>query len=396
MSRNEVIDKVKTELEQSRFEGILLFGVDNIRYIAGLSLPPLGNFIDEPVAALVQRNAAPVLIAPAWLKTTLRNLGSISNVQVYKAHGNEVIDSFCSTVLTVLRSAGTDKSEIGITQRRVSPALFTQLRSKLPNVSFTACDQWIAELRMVKTKYEQRQLIEAARKTDHGICGAAHHVMVYAPRPEKGLSEIIRIHCIERGLDMVGYESLAIGASGEHTAPSWPEAPYFGVGRGKYLQENEIVRMEIRTSLNGYWSDAARMLTMGTPTPDQSRAYEQSVAIREKAISLIRPGAICNAIAEELTEFCKRESIPVQTEHGFAHGVGVMPLEPPFIDGSDTTVLKANMVLVINPTVVGPEGSLVRSYDTVVVEDSGCRLVGWYKNWNEPYKAVASYQHGGG
>ncbi len=396
MSRNEVIDKVKTELEQSRFERVLLFGVDNIRYIAGLSLPPLGNLVTEPVAVLVQRNAAPVLVAPAWLKTTLRNLGSIPNVQVYTASGEDGVGAFCSTLKSVLQKAGVEKSEMGITERRVSPALLSQLRSVLPGAAFTACDKWIAELRMVKTEYEQSQLIEAARKTDHGICGAAHHVMVYAARPEKGLSEIIRVHCIERGLDMVGYESLSVGASGEHAATPWPEAPYYGVGLGKYLQENELVRMEIRASYNGYWSDASRMLTMGTPTADQCRAYEQVVAIREKALELIKPGAVCSKIAGELSSFCKSESIPVIAEHGFAHGVGVVPVEAPFIDSSDTTVLKSGMVMVINPTVEGPAGGLVRSYDTVVVEEDGCRIVGWYKDWNHPYKAVASYQHGGG
>ncbi len=396
MNRNEVIEKVKTELEKSRFERVLLFGVDNIRYIAGVSLPPLGNLITEPVAVLVQRNAAPILCAPAWLKTTLRNLGSISNVQVYTASGEDGVAAFCSTLLSVLKKAGAEKSEIGITERRVSPALVSQLRGVLPGAAFTACDQWIAEMRMVKTEYEQCQLIEAARKTDHGICGAAHHVMVYAARPEKGLSEIIRVHCIERGLDMVGYESLSIGASGEHAVTPWPEAPYYGVGLGKYLQENELVRMEIRASYNGYWSDAARMLTMGNPSADQSHAYEQVVAIREKAVGLIKPGAVCSEIAEELSSFCKSESIPVRSEHGFAHGVGVIPIEAPFIDGSDTTELRSGMVLVINPTVAGSSGALVRSYDTVVVEDEGCRIVGWYKNWNSPYKAVASYQHGGG
>lgn len=396
MYKQDVLDKVQSELGQSRFERVLLFGVDNIRYIAGLALPPLGNLIKEPIAALIRRDAEPILFAPAWLKDTLRTMGGISNVQVYWRHNGDWAAAFSSAVHGVLRGTGAEKSEIGITQRRINPVLFSRLRSALPEAVFSSCDQWIAAVRMVKTDYELRQLTEAARKTDHGICGAAHHVMVYAARPEKGLSEIIRVHCIERGLDMIGYESLAIGASGEHAVPPWPEAPYFGVGRGKYLRENELVRMEMRASFKGYWSDAARMLTMGTPTAQQSRAYQQVVAVREKALQLIRPGVACNSIAEKLRQFCTSEAVPVLAGHGFAHGIGVTPVEPPFIDASDTTVLKPGMVVVINPTVRGPEDRLVRSYDTVVVGESGCRIIGWYKNWDEPYKAAASYQHGGG
>ena len=396
MNRHAILTKLQNELERSRFERVLLFGLDNVRYAAGLNLPPLGNLIKEPLAVLIRRDAEPVLFAPAWLKDTLRRLSSIPNVQVYPVHGGNSADSFSKTVHAVLRRSGAENAAIGVTERRMSPALFAALRSELPNLAFSACDHWIAAVRMIKTPFEQQQLIEAARKTDHGICAAAHHVMVYAARPEKGLSEIIRVHCIERGLDMIGYESLAIGASGEHTVPPWPEAPYFGVGRGKYLQEDELVRMEVRASYKGYWSDAARMLTMGTPTAAQGRAYEQLVAVREKALQLMQPGTACNTVASKLNEYCTSEAIPVQPGHGFGHGIGVTPVEAPFIDVSDATTLAPGMVVVINPTVRGPEGALVRSYDTVVIEEGGCRLVGWYKDWNEPYKAVASYQHGGG
>ncbi len=46
------------------------------------------------------------------------------------------------------------------------------------------------------------------------------------------------------------------------------------------------------------------------------------------------------------------------------------------------------MVLVLDPVVIGPEGELMSSKDTVVVTGEGCRLVGWYKDWREPYTAA--------
>jgi len=47
------------------------------------------------------------------------------------------------------------------------------------------------------------------------------------------------------------------------------------------------------------------------------------------------------------------------------------------------------MVLVLDPMIYGPEREILRSKDTVVVTEDGCRVVGWYKNWREPY--VANY-----
>lgn len=389
MNKSEIIKKIQSELSQSRYERVLLFGLDNIRYVAGGVLPFLGTLENDKVAVFLQRNEEPILIAPSWLKDTLRSIGRIRNVQVYTTAIEDVLP-------ILIRRFGLENAEIGISEKRISYELYNSLQKILPKVSFSGCDQWITNVRMVKTEGEQELLEEVARKTDHGLSGAAHHVMVYAPRPEKGLSEIIRVHCIERELDMVGYESLSIGASGEHTHTPWPEAPFFGVGRGKYLEENELVRMEIRASLHGYWSDAARMLTMGSPTAEQANSYQQVVAIRKKALSLLRPGIAASDVASELLGFCEANTIPVIKEHGFGHGIGVVPIEPPFIDVSDPTVLKNGMVLVINPTVKGSSGELVRSYDTVIIGPTSSRLVGWYKNWDEPYKAVASYQHGGG
>ena len=54
------------------------------------------------------------------------------------------------------------------------------------------------------------------------------------------------------------------------------------------------------------------------------------------------------------------------------------------------------MVLVLTSTVSGPDRELVRSYDRLIIEPEGARAAGWYRDWNAPYKAVRSWQHGGG
>jgi Xaa-Pro aminopeptidase len=104
----------------------------------------------------------------------------------------------------------------------------------------------------------------------------------------------------------------------------------------------------------------------------------------------------CSDAADELLKYCAEAGIDLIGEHGLGHGIGVSPVEPPFLDPADSTELREGMVLVLTPTVKGPEGELVRSYDTVIIGKNGPRLVGWYKDWNTPYKAVKSYQHGGG
>lgn len=385
-------EKIRTEMQKTPFAGILALGVDNIRYLTGAVFPFLHALPAGAAAVVWPREGEPVLVVPARLKDTVKYEGRIRNVQTWA----DLPGGLGEAVAGVAEGLGLRGARLGVTETRIPAALYASLKERLPEAAFASCDAWLSGLRMVKTPAEVELLEKAAFKADHGLAGAAHHVMVYAPRPEKGLSELIRVHSVEREMDMTGYESLAVGASGEHTAVPWPEAPFFGVGLGKQLGKNELVRMEMRASLEGYWADAARLLVMGLPSDEQARVYGQVNALRAKILGILKPGVVCADAARDILEFCTAEGIDLVPEHGLGHGLGVSPVERPFIDPTDDTVLAAGMVLVLTPTLRGPEGELVRSYDTVVITPAGARLTGWYKNWNEPYKAARSYQHGGG
>ncbi|MFO7848626.1 MAG: M24 family metallopeptidase [Spirochaetia bacterium] len=410
-----ILDKVKIALDNSPYNALLVLGHDHIRYLTGAMLPFRSAASAHKTAVLWIKGREPILVAPAALRGSFRNMGRIRNVQAYYPEGpsaqvpapfegpskgpaslEEALSHLLTEEFSDSSGAGSGKAAVGISKERTPKRLFDTLSAALPGIQFETCDAMIEELRMVKTEAEQTLLEEAAFKTDHAISGAAHHVMVYASRPEKGLSEIIRVHCLERGLDVTGYESLAVGASGIHAAEPWPESPFYGVGGGKQLEKEELVRMEIRTSLNGYWSVSARLLTMGPATSEQAAAYSQLNSIREELQRTIKPGRSCKEIAQHIDEFCEKKGVEPISGHGLGHGIGVSPVEPPYLDRTDERELKEGMVLVLTPTVSGPKGELIRSYDTVIVRQSGIEVVGRYKDWSSPYKAVSSYQHGGG
>ena len=173
-----------------------------------------------------------------------------------------------------------------------------------------SCDDWLNELRMTKTLHEVKLLEDAAYRTDHGILGAVHHVSVKGARNnEKFLAEGIRVHCLERGLDVVGHHAISQVASGENSKKFWPLAPKFGLGWDKILVQGELVRMEMRASLDGYWSDAARMLTMGEPTPEQREAYERLVTLRKAAVRYLKPGTRCSEVFRAVKEEAESEAL---------------------------------------------------------------------------------------
>lgn len=82
-------------------------------------------------------------------------------------------------------------------------------------------------------------------------------------------------------------------------------------------------------------------------------------------------------------------SMPVSTG-------GLAPLGGQTAAPGDATELKEGMVLVLNPHVQGPGGTILYSRDTVLLDFNGCKSLGWYKDWREPYIASDSYYSGGG
>ena len=156
------------------------------------------------------------------------------------------------------------------------------------------------------------------------------------------------------------------------------------------------MRMEMNASLHGYWADAARMLTMGEPSSEQRRAFDALVGLRNTILEQLRPGVRCNRLFQVVKETAARMGVELISEFPVGHGVGVCVHEHPYLNDVDATELRPGMVLVLDPVMCGSDRAILRSKDTVVVTDSGCRIIGWYKDWREPYIALTSYPHGGG
>lgn len=380
----KIAEKVNGKLATNDFDAIIAVGADNFQYLAGAPLPFLHNATDRYAAVFWPKRGEPECICPVEWESTIQKLGRIRNIHSYIESGDNVkaATTKLKEVVRGIRPGGT----LGLDMGRCPTVLFEALKDSLSDLKLQSCDGLLNELRRVKTHEEVQLLSDIAYRTDHGIQGATHHIIITAPRSEMAFAEEVRVHCIERGLETLGYHQLSLMASGENSKKFWPYAPFFGIGGGeKELKEHETLRIEMRSSINGYWSDAARMVIMGEPSPDQKKTYEGLVAIRTVAVEAMKPGVKCGEIAKLISEEAKRRGIDLIRELGFGHGVGVTTHEPPYICESDNTPLEPGMILVLDPVVYGPQKEIMRSKDTVLITDHGCTVLGWYKDWRTPF-----------
>lgn len=379
----DVNEKIRKEIDNSEFDAILVVGQDNVQYFSGVVAAPfIKTYSEKPVVVFWPKGDKPTFIVPSDWAETLQETSRIKNIVTY----NEEPHSFTRKISEIVDLAKKTQ-KIGIDTLRLSVSLYDDVKKQLKGYEFIPCDDFLRELRIIKTPSEIKLLEKTAYAVDHGIFGQAHHVLARNPRSELALSEGIRVHCMERDLDVIGWHSLSQGVSGENATKYWPSAPFYSVGKGKEIAPRDYVRLEAKYSINGYWSDGARLLTMGEPTNAQKEAYDLLVTIRKKAVESIKPNKKCSEIYKVMSKVIRDNAKTVEGI-SYGHGVGVSDHEPPYITESDHTELVPGMVLVLEPTIIGPKGEILFSKDTVVVTDKGCRIIGWYKNWDNLYAAA--------
>ena len=379
----ELYDKIVAAVKNSTFDAVVVTGADNFAYMAGAAIPLLVLYPDSPVIVVWRRRGDPTVIAPEEWEETVVMLSSIKKIHTYSGGA----DAFVKAVADTLKAKKS--ARIGVDLLRIPEATLQKLKKLLPETEWASCDGLIRELRSVKTEEELDLLEDAAYRVDHGIFGTQHHVLITSTRSEMSLGEEVRVHCLERGLDVVGAHSVSQGASGPNASKFWPCAPYYGIGHEKKLMEGEYVRIEARYSLDGYWGTGSRLMTQGYPTAEQRRTYGYIVALREAAIQAMKPGAKCSEVYKAMKTAAKELGVKLIEGLALGHGIGVADVEAPYISAKDETKICPGMVLVIRPVVEGSKGELLWSSDTVVVDENGPKIVGWYKDWREAY--VANY-----
>jgi Xaa-Pro aminopeptidase len=361
-----IYEKVYEAIEKTDYDAVISVGPDNIQYLCGAALPFLYNSPDRPVIVLWPKKGSPSIICPVEWVSTLHSNSWIIKVLGY-IEGEESLKSSVVVLAKEVRDFVGEGANIGLDMNRVSNVLFKELEQALSGIELLDCSDWLRKLRV----------------------GAAHHIIVTHPKTEMALAEDTRVHCIERELDTVGHHSMAQATSGENVRKLWPLVERYSVGWEKRLRPGEMVRLGMISSYDGYWSNITRMVINGEPTLEQSQAFEELVTLRKKAISSIRPGINCSNVYRSVVEEAERNGIKLIKEMGVGHGIGVTSSEAPYLTAWDETLLEPGMVLVLDPVIIGPEGEILRSKDTIKVTETGCKILGWYINWRAPY--IAAY-----
>jgi Xaa-Pro aminopeptidase len=370
------VGRARRALEASELGALLVFDVNNIRYLTSTKI---GEWERDKLSrwALLVRDEEPILwdfgsaavhhkLYCPWLKPENVRAGLIGlRGTVHPDFG--LMERHAREIFGLLKDAGVERLPVGVDI--VEPPLMFQLQRL--GLKVVDGQQTMLEAREIKNIDEIALLNRAAAMVD-----GAYQVINDMLRP--GVRENDVVAEVNKFLYVHGSDDVeAINAiSGERCNPH----PHNFTDR--MIRPGDQAFFDILQSFMGYRTCYYRTFNVGRATASQRDAYKKAREWLDDAMARIKPGA---STADICAAFPKAEEFGFPDEMSafglqFAHGLGLALHERPMISRvvsmEHPTEIKEGMVFAIETYCPATDGySAARIEEEVVVTDRGCQVI---------------------
>ncbi len=221
----------------------------------------------------------------------------------------------------------------------------------------------ISGMRVIKSAEEVKLIVKAQR-----IAEAAFERLLERMRKgmtEKQVAALLNYYMMDCGADDLSFETIA--ASGINSAS--PHA----VPTDKPLQEGEFLTLDFGAVCDGYHSDMTRTLVIGEPTPEMEELYNAVFYANLDGLKAVRAdigGAVVDSVARSTLNGWG--GYDKYFGHGLGHGVGLEIHEAPTLSRKSSSMLRAGMIVTVEPGAYISGRYGVRIEDMVLVTEDGC------------------------
>ncbi|MGH7836155.1 MAG: M24 family metallopeptidase [Candidatus Binatia bacterium] len=354
----EILAKQQKAMRAGGLDALIALSPENVTYTAGIVVPSQSLMRWRHAACVVTADGRVAMVAVDMEATTVRGLGQVKDVRVYR----EFVDDPMDKLAELVKDLKLDRSKIGIEMDFVPAKDFQILSRKLPQASFVPAENIFNRLREVKTAEELALMRKLSRLTDGAIGGALKEAR--AGMTEMDLAGLLTSRIFAGGAENF---KLMIIASGERSQ-------YPNVGPSdRVLKKGDLIRMEIFGIVNGYHAGVCRTAVVGSPDAEQRKIWSNLIQCKYLVMDLIKPGAKCREIYQTfLQKFSELGFEPISF---VGHGIGLFMHEEPYMGRYGDRVLEEGMVAAIEPLVYIPGRMGLQNKDMLAVTRSGCELL---------------------
>ena len=184
---------------------------------------------------------------------------------------------------------------------------------------------------------------------------------------EKRIAWLLEKEMRESGAEALSFPSIV--ASGPNSA-----LPHAIPGDRAWMK-GEPLLFDWGAKLSGYCSDISRTLFFGKTDSTFQKVFQTVVDAQKKAIDAIRDGAGTRAVDRIARNYIENKGFKGKFGHGLGHGTGLAVHEAPRLSPLKDTVLKAGMLVTVEPGIYLPDWGGVRVENQVVVRDKGAEVL---------------------
>ncbi len=343
------LDKLRRALRKTRADAMLVTSFPNVTYLTGFTG-------DDSYLLVTDRDQ--VILSDMRYTTQLEEECPGMDVEV-RPPGVTMLQLLSRAV----RRIGARR--LALEADSVSVAFRDQLAGELPKVTLGSTSGVVEELRQIKDRSEVQEI---RRSVD--LAQRAFAVVRAALRPEqteKSIASELEYQIRQFGGRGCSFPSIvAVGprAALPHATPT-----------DRQVGESDFVLIDWGAFAGLYASDLTRVLATGRISPKLERIYRIVLTAQQRAIDAIRPGVKLSEVDAAARTVISKAGYGRQFGHGLGHGIGLQIHEAPRLAANQDQLLRAGMVITIEPGIYLPGWGGVRIEDDVLVTRTGHQVL---------------------
>ena len=288
-------------------------------------------------------------------------------------------DNFLKAIVSVVGRDEPPKN-IGIENDHVTLEIKEKLNSLFKFSKFKDVSRDIMNLRTIKSDEEINLIKNGARVADIGAEETVKHIKVGASELEIAMAgrdkmelEIERIYPDAEYMDTWTWFQSGINTDGAHNPKT-----------SRKLISGDILSLNMFPMISGYYTALERTLFLNEIDDASLKAWEANIKVHKRGLELIKPGAKCSDVCNELNDLFAQLGYLQYRTFGYGHSFGVLShyygRESILELREDTaTVLEPNMVISMEPMIMIPKGKPgsggYREHDILIVNDKGAENI---------------------
>ena len=340
--------KVRRAAEKQKLNALLITNPLNLRYLTG--------FTGGSGCLLIQSDGDTILSDPRFTIQVEEECPDLAAVIRPRSE---------STSKTLSKLLGKTAGKLGIEAESVTIAQQERLFQHLSHWEPVPTKNVVEDFRQIKDKEELARI-------RHAISIAADAFDFVRSRLSSETNEIDICNELEHHMRILGAEDRSfpsiIGAGARAALPHGTPSEQRIAGQSHLLFDWGCV-------VNGYMCDLTRVLIFSPNNKKLQTVYETVLTAQAAAIAAVKPGKTCEEIDAVARNIITDAGFGKHFGHGLGHAIGLQTHESPRFTPGDKTVLKAGMILTVEPGIYLKNWGGVRIEDDVFVTKTGCEVL---------------------